>query len=152
MNRFLYFFINAHAQIEKLIAKLKSITWNAWMEICLTMSFGFICNLKFTLLRRFSSLNCPKYCTHALSFYYALIVIFQWYELLYDLFFYFCISTILALVKQKNNIFYLKLAVLYSYCVDGYQHSPNYPHRATLPWKWKLNDLSLLFAILDILD
>ena len=68
MNRFLYFFINAHAQIEKLIAKIKSITWNAWMEISLTTSFGVKCgvevcsyskNFKFTCCLGFSSLNCP---------------------------------------------------------------------------------------------
>ena len=46
MNRFLYFFINAHAQIEKLIAKIKSITWNAWMEISLTTSFGVKCGVE----------------------------------------------------------------------------------------------------------
>ena len=46
MNRFLYFFINAHAQIEKLIAKIKSITWNAWMEISMTTSFGVKCGVK----------------------------------------------------------------------------------------------------------
>ena len=46
MNRFLNFFINAHAQIEKLIAKIKSITWNAWMEISLTTSFGVKCGVE----------------------------------------------------------------------------------------------------------
>ena len=45
-NRFVYFFINAHAQIEKLIAKIKLITWNAWMEISLTMSFGVKCGVE----------------------------------------------------------------------------------------------------------
>ena len=40
INRFLYFFLTAHAQIEKLIAKIKSINWNAWMEISLTTPFG----------------------------------------------------------------------------------------------------------------
>ena len=46
MNRFLSFFINAHAQIEKLIAKIKSITWNAWMEISLNDSFGATCGVE----------------------------------------------------------------------------------------------------------
>ena len=46
MNRFLYFFINMHAQIEKLIAKIKSIIWNTWMEISLTASFGVKCGVE----------------------------------------------------------------------------------------------------------
>ena len=46
MNRFLYFIMNPHAQIEKLIAKIKSITWNAWMEISLTISFGVKCGVE----------------------------------------------------------------------------------------------------------
>ena len=34
------FFMNVRAQIEKLIAKIKSTTWNAWVEISLATSFG----------------------------------------------------------------------------------------------------------------
>ena len=46
MNRFLYFFINVHAQIEKQIVKIKSITWNAWIEISLKTSFGVKCGVE----------------------------------------------------------------------------------------------------------
>ena len=46
MNRFPYFFMNVHAQIEKLIAKIQSITWNAWMEISLMTSFGAKCGIE----------------------------------------------------------------------------------------------------------
>ena len=67
INRFLYFFINAHGQIEKLIAKNRSVTWNAWMEISLKTSFGAKCGVEdLALLSVYSSpfrvfgLSSPK--------------------------------------------------------------------------------------------
>ena len=38
--------MNLHAQIEKLIAKIQSMTWNAWMEISLVTSFGVKCGIE----------------------------------------------------------------------------------------------------------
>ena len=46
INRYFYFFINAHGQIEKLTAKIRSITPNAWMEIHLKTSFGAKCGVE----------------------------------------------------------------------------------------------------------
>ena len=50
MNRLLYFYINVHAEIEKLIAKNKSITWNVWTEINLKTSFGVKCGAEYLAL------------------------------------------------------------------------------------------------------
>ena len=50
MNRLLHFLVNVHAEIEKLIAKIKSITWNAWMEISLKTSFGAKCGAEYLAL------------------------------------------------------------------------------------------------------
>ena len=55
-------------------------------------------------------------------------------------------------MKKINSFFYLKLDVLYSCCVEVYQPFANYPHRGILPEKRKLNDLSLICPILEILD
>ena len=63
-----------------------------------------------------------------------------------------CICTCLVLVKKINSFFYLKLGDLYSWCVEGYQLSPNNSHRGTLPWKWNLNDLPLICLVLELSD
>ena len=44
--RFLYFFSNVHAQIEKPIAKIRSIAWNASIKISLKTPFGAKCGIE----------------------------------------------------------------------------------------------------------
>ena len=103
------------------------------------------------LFRWVSSLNCPKFIKicpllvipHTCPAYlnHALIVIFQRSITCFFFYFYICMF---GFSKRNKFILYLKLDVLYSQCVEWYQHSPNYYHRDMLPWKWKLNDLPLL--------
>ena len=44
--RFSYFFINMHAQIEKIIPNIRSILWNASMKVSLKTSFGAKCGVE----------------------------------------------------------------------------------------------------------
>ena len=111
MNRFLYFFINMHAQIEKLIAKIKSIIWNTWMEISLTASFGVKCGVEVCSKLLNSNVAYEIFIFELPQISHACLVFLLCLDCKISviwasvwLFFYFCISTCLALVKTKKII------------------------------------------------
>ena len=91
------------------------------------------------LFMEVSSSNCPKFikicpflviphaCPTFLSWLdcdISVIWTFVWL-----VFFNFYIRICLALIKEINSFFCLKLDVLYLWCVEGYQPSANNPHR-----------------------
>ena len=132
---------------------------NFFFSIFLLQNFKFTCCLG--RFHHWITLNLIKYVlfghtarTHACPAFLLWLdcdISVTW-TFVWHAFFYFCNWICLALMKKINSFFYLKLDVLYSCCVEVYQPFANYPHRGILPEKRKLNDLSLICPILEILD
>ena len=102
-------------------------------SIFLLQNFNFGCCLERFHLR--IALNVLKYALfgHTTCMSYLSIITWLWYfsdvNFCMTCFFHFCICICLALIKEINSFFCLKLDVLYLLCVEGYQPSANYPHR-----------------------